>query len=49
MMGMMKPKITRQFCRKCLRSAVPAVTISSPNGRLHFCADHVTEAVKYQR
>jgi hypothetical protein len=38
----------RQFCRACLRSRVPAVTVDSPRGRLHFCDDHTTYAEPYQ-
>jgi hypothetical protein len=38
----------RQFCRVCLRSRVPAVTVNSPRGRLHFCDDHTTYAEPHQ-
>ncbi len=39
----------RQFCRRCLRSCVPAVTLTFDGGtrRLHWCADHAADAAKY--
>jgi len=40
----------RQCCRKCLRSAVPAVTLTFRGGagRLHWCADHADDADAYR-
>lgn len=37
-----------QLCRTCLRNRVPAVTVESPRGPLHFCADHAAYAEPYQ-
>jgi hypothetical protein len=40
----------RQFCRKSIHSAVPAVTLTFDGGtrRLHWCADHAADADRYR-
>jgi len=40
----------RQCCRKCLRSVVPAVTLTFRGGagRLHWCAEHADDAERYR-
>lgn len=40
----------RQFCRKCQRSSVPAVTLTFEQGqrRLHWCAEHIEDAERYR-
>jgi hypothetical protein len=40
----------RQFCRKGIHNAIPAVTLTFDNGtrRLHWCADHQGDAVQYR-
>ena len=45
-----RPKIKRQFCRTCLRSCVPAATLTFDDGarRLHWCADHASDADPYR-
>jgi hypothetical protein len=42
--------VKRQFCRKAIHPCVPAVTLTFHNGasRLHWCAEHATDAVRYQ-
>jgi hypothetical protein len=40
--------VKRQFCRTCLRSCVPAVTLKVLYGRLHWCADHTADADLYR-
>lgn len=39
----------RQVCRKCLRSCIPAVTLTfdCDTRRLHWCSNCVIDAVKY--
>jgi hypothetical protein len=42
------PNAGRQFCRKCLRSCFPAVTLDYPDGgRLHWCAEDAADAEAY--
>lgn len=43
-------KVQRQFCRKCVQSTVPAVTLTFDNGarRLHWCAKDVDDAMAYR-
>jgi len=40
----------RQFCRKCLTSCTPAVTLTfdNPTRRLHWCAEHTADADRYR-
>lgn len=40
----------RQFCRRGIHSAVPAVTLTFDNGarRLHWCAEHAADAEQYR-
>lgn len=41
--------VKRQFCRKGMHSAVPAITlIFSGNRRLHWCAEHASDAERYR-
>lgn len=44
-----------QFCRKGIHTCIPAVTLHFPNdasphglGRLHWCADHASDADPYR-
>lgn len=40
----------RQTCRKCLRSCIPAVTLTFDGGarRLHWCEAHRADADRYR-
>lgn len=44
------PQEQRQFCRKCFKSSLPAVTLTFDNGtrRLHWCAEHTDDAERYR-
>lgn len=48
--GLDLAKFKRQFCRVCLASSVPAVTLTFDNGerRLHWCAEHIDDAERYR-
>jgi hypothetical protein len=40
----------RQFCRKCIRPALPAATLTFDDGarRLHWCIEHARDADRYR-
>jgi hypothetical protein len=52
-MGMTKTQSARpvrQFCRKCLSIAVPAVTLNfGPNLKLHWCTSCADDADGYRQ